>query len=92
MHSTHLLVVSQTSPPLQSGLFRQATQTCGWTIVSHTASGAVQSALALHTWLVHVPTEPSVLLQYLPVAQLSTPVTTRQPAAQEPVLVVVVSQ
>jgi hypothetical protein len=63
-------------------------------MVSHTPSGALQSLLLLHGSLMQVPTEPSVAVQYSPVAQLVAPLspTTRQPVVHTPVLVVEVSQ
>jgi hypothetical protein len=62
-------------------------------MVSHTGVSPVQSESTLQGCLVHVPTEPSLLLQYSSVGQLSIPPepTTRQPATQRPVVTVEVS-
>jgi hypothetical protein len=63
-------------------------------MVSQTPRGAVQSVLLLHGSLMQVPREPSVVVQYSPVAQLVAPLspTTRHPGVHTPVLVVEVSQ
>jgi hypothetical protein len=95
VHCTQWFLPSHTFIPavLQSGSFRHCTQTCGWTMVSQTATFAVlQSALLLHGSDMHVPTVPLVSVQYSPVAQLLVPLTTRQPVVQTPVEVVVVLQ
>jgi hypothetical protein len=60
--------------------------------VLQTGSGAVQSLLLSHGSVMHVPTVPSVLLQYSPVAQWLIPPLCSQPVVQTPVLTVVVSQ
>jgi hypothetical protein len=93
VHWAHVLFVLQTLPVGQSEALRHATQTCGWTMVSHTEVGALQSVLLLHGWLIHVPIDPSVTVQYSPVGQLvAPPSVVRQPAVQTPVAVVEVSQ
>ncbi len=60
--------------------------------MSHTGVGAWQSWLPLQRLPWHVPIEPSLVVQYSPVAQLFVPPTTRQPAVHVPVLTVEVSQ
>jgi len=62
-------------------------------MVSQTPSGALQSALLLHGSDMHMPTVPSVAVQYWPVEQFGGPPSScRQPVVQTPVEVVDVSQ
>jgi hypothetical protein len=92
VHWTHVSVVeSQTLPLGQSGSLRHCTQPCGWVMVLHTAFGGEQSVLLLQGSAMHVPTVPSILVQYWPVGQLVVPPmppsapTTRQPVVHTPV-------
>jgi hypothetical protein len=95
VHCTQWFMESHTFSPavLQSGSLRHCTHTWGCRMVSQTPTPVVlQSALLLQGSAMHVPTEPFVWVQYSPVAQFVPPFTTRQPALQTPVEVVVVSQ
>jgi hypothetical protein len=91
-HSTQWFVASQNCPPEQSGSLRHCTHWCGCAIVSQTEFGDAQSELWSHGWDMHVPTEPSVFVQYLPVVQFVVPATTRHPGVHLPVATVDVSQ
>ncbi len=66
-------MASQTWPPVQSGSLRHCTQPWGWAMVLHTGVAPLQSASLLHGSVMQVPSVPSLLVQYSPVAQLSTP-------------------
>jgi hypothetical protein len=62
-------------------------------MVSQTPVGALQSMLLLHAWLMHVPMDPLVTVQYSPVGQLVAPPSlVRQPGVHTPVALVEVSQ
>jgi hypothetical protein len=61
-------------------------------MVLHTGVEPEQSVLLLQGSVMHVPTLPSVLVQYSPVLQLVVPFTTRQPTVHVPVVTVDVSQ
>jgi hypothetical protein len=92
VHSTQWFIASHTWPAWQSGSFKHCTQACGCTIVLQTPVGAVQSEFWLHGSPMHVPSEPSILVQYSPVLQFVIMFTTRQPGLQVPVCTIVVSQ